>query len=132
MLGRGIEQVLWPLMGMSTLLALVLGVPSLLVGGWDALRGSRSGRPIAFAGPLLLFVGVMTISHPPLSDFVCERGPALCQETFDWADQQVRVRVSTQVHLLYHAVYPTLPFAVLYGLALRRWHPSIVVSARHA
>jgi hypothetical protein len=108
---------------------------------WLARGGIRIGTTTpypegrhrrAFAGPLLLFVGVMTISHPPLSDFVCERGPALCQETFDWADQQVRVRVSTQVHLLYHAVYPTLPFAVLYGLALRRWHPSIVVSARHA
>ena len=110
------------------LLAILLGLPSLLAGGWDLLRGrwAAGGRRwLAFVGPVLVFVGIEVLPHlvnPCAIPYalgsrdllgICETNPA-------WGAD-----VEGRYHLLDHALVGALPMAALYRLVLRHWRPDV-------
>lgn len=104
-------------------LAAVLGVPSLLAGGQDLLRGRRAlgaGRLLAFLGPLLILVGTELVPH---AIDVCRLLPWACEDSprHGWS-------IADQWHQLDHALIGALPLTILYGWALRRWHPAFATS----
>ncbi len=111
------------------LLVILLGLPSLLAGAWDYLRGRWAAggrRLLAFVGPVLFFLGTELVPHlfnpcyfalefagKQLPEFYCEYSP---EGGADLADRW---------HLLDHTLVGALPLAALYWLALRRWRPAI-------
>lgn len=106
--------------------ALLLGVPSLLVGVWDLFRArprAAKQRLLLFVGPLLVFVGIEVIPHllSPCApaQFGLMSSPGICERTSDGID------IKDQWHSLDHALVGALPMAALYWLALRRWRPEI-------
>jgi hypothetical protein len=118
--------VILPFLGYG--LAIVLGLPSLLVGGWDLLRG-RWGlggrRLLAFGGPVLVLVGTEIAPHlvsPCLpAALAVDWLPPVCERTTAHG-----VDVAERWHALDHALLGALPMAALYLLALRRWRPDVV------
>ncbi len=107
-------------------LAIVLGVPSLLAGGWDLLRGrwgAGGRRLLAFVGPVLVVVGTELVPHvlsPCLPALLgADWLPAVCERTEHGVD------IKDRWHALDHALVGALPMVALYGWALRRWRPDV-------
>ena len=108
-------------------LAIALGLPSVLAGGWDLLQGrwaAGSRRLLAFVGPVLVLVGT-EIVPPVLSPCLpAELGadwvPGVCEHhpEHGWD-------VEDRWHALDHALVGALPMVALYRLALRRWRPAV-------
>ena len=100
--GGNWEAYNWPyrVQGVALLVVVILGIPSLLVGAWDGMRGRRAqgaGRLLAFFGPLIvLVVGEGLTPHREIP----------------W-------------HQLVHTLFGSAPLTVLYLVALRRWHPAL-------
>ncbi len=92
----------WPyrVQGLALLIVLILGIPSLLVGARDGIRGRwapGASRLLAFVGPLIvLVVGEGLTPHLEIP----------------W-------------HQLVHTLFGSAPLTVLYLLALRKWHPAL-------
>ena len=110
------------------LLAIVLGLPSLVAGGWDILhRRWRMGarRLLVFAGPVLFLAGTEIVPHllsPCLPAAVgADWLPPVCERT-----EQHGVDVAVRWHALDHALVGALVMASLYWLTLRRWRPDLV------
>ena len=111
------------------LLAIVLGLPSLLAGLWDALRGrwAMGGRRrLAFVGPVLFVVGTEIVPHLLNPCFWAlalggTRWPEFyCAYSPEWG-----VDLADRWHLLDHTLVGALPMAALYWWALRRWRPDV-------
>ncbi len=107
-------------------LAIVLGLPSVLAGGWDLLRGrwaSGGRRLLAFVGPVLVVVGTEIVPHLVSPCLPAVLGadwlPPGCERTEHGVD------VADRWHALDHALVGALPMAALYRLALRRWRPDV-------
>ena len=110
-------------------LAIALGLPSLLAGGWDLLRGRGAAggrRLLAFVGPVLIVVGTEVVPHVASPCLPAELGvgglPAVCERTAQGVD------VEERWHALDHALVGALPMAALYWRALRRWRPDVARS----
>ena len=107
-------------------LAIVLGLPSLLAGGWDVLRGrwAPGGRRLlAFVGPVLVVVGTEILPHLVSPCLPAALGadwlPPVCERTERGVD------VADRWHALDHALVGALPMTTLFRLALRRWRPDV-------
>ena len=126
--GPGWADVPWIVSMLGYGLAILLGLPSLLAGGWDLARGRRSlgaRRLLPFLGPVLVFVGIELLPHllnPCTIPYELGRRdlPGICQTDPDWGAD-----VESRYHLLDHALVGALPLAALYSLALRRWRPAV-------
>ncbi len=62
----GVRDLPWVLSTLGYGLAILLGLPSLLAGAWDLLRGRGAvggRRLLAFIGPVLVFVGTEIVPH---------------------------------------------------------------------
>lgn len=119
--------VIIPVMGY--VLAIALGLPGLLAGLWDVLRGrwAMGGRRLlAFVGPVLFFVGTEIVPHllnpcfwalalggTRLPEFYCAYSP-------EWGAD-----LADRWHPLGHTLVGAVPMAALYRWALRRWHPGV-------
>ncbi len=116
--------VVLPFLGYG--LAIVLGLPSVLAGGWDLLRGrwGEGGRRwLAFVGPVLVVVGTEIVPH-----VVSPCLPAVLGA--DWlppgcARTEQGIDVVDRWHPLDHALVGAVPMAALYWLTLRRWRPDV-------
>ena len=111
------------------LLAIALGLPSLLAGLWDVLRGrwAMGGRRLlAFVGPVLFLVGTEIVPHllnpcfwalalggTRLPEFSCAYSP-------EWGAD-----LADRWHPLGHTLVGAVPMAALYWWALRRWRPDV-------
>ena len=107
-------------------LAIALGLPSVLAGGWDVLRGrwAPGGRRLlAFVGPVLVVFGTEILPHLVSPCLPAALGadwlPPVCERTERGVD------VADRWHALDHALVGALPMAALYRLALRRWRPDV-------
>lgn len=112
-------------------LAIVLGLPSLLVGGLDVLRGRWAAgwqRLLVFAGPVLFLVGTEVVPHlvSPCVPAVLGADwlPTVCERTEQGVD------IKDRWHPLHHALVGGLPMAVLYWRALHRWRPDVARGRR--
>ena len=118
-----VYNVPYMVQNLGYLLVLLLSLPSLAIGGWDLVRGRwawGAGRLLAFFGPFLVILGSEgLVSHLVLG---CAVNSWAC------ADGDFTVRW----HQLHHTLVAGLPLAVLYWLALRKWHPAIARSGRVA
>lgn len=112
-----------PILG--CLLAIELGLPSLLAGAWDGLRGRWAAggrRLLACVGPALLFVGTEVFPHLVSPCFWAltlggARLPELyCAYSLEWSAD-----VADRWRPLSHALVGALPLTALYYWALRRW-----------
>lgn len=127
MSGPGLRDLPMIISTLGYLLVILLGVPSLLAGAWDFLRGhwTAGGRRIlVFVGPVLLLVGTEIVPHllnPCL--FALELGgkrlPGLC-DYGEWGTD-----FAARWHLLDHTLVGAISFAALYWLALRKWRPGV-------
>ncbi len=111
------------------LLAILLGLPSVLAAAWDLLRGrlgAGGGRLLPFVGAVLFFGATEIVPHllnpcyfaqalagKRLPEFYCQYSP---DRGVDLADRW---------HLLDHTLVGAIPFAALYWLALRRCRPDV-------
>ena len=107
-------------------LAIVLGLPSLVVGAWDVLRGrwaAAGRRLLMFGGPALFLVGTEIVPHLASPCLPSELGvgalPTVCERAEQGAD------VKGRWHALDHALVGALPMVMVYRLALRRWRPDV-------
>lgn len=111
------------------LLAIALGLPSLLAGVWDALRSRWAAggrRLLAFVGPALLFVGTEIVPHLLNPCFwALTLGGARLPELYCAYSPEWGADLADRWHLLHHALVGALPLAALYWWALRRWRPDI-------
>ena len=118
--GRGIPAV-------GFLLTTIISLSSLGVGVWDLVRGRWSGarRLLAFAGPLVIFVGFTYVPHAldPCPGQLPEVAVLVSQSS--WERLCEGVDIQPRFHLLYHALVPAVFLVRLYWLAARRWHPVI-------
>ena len=114
---------------LAYLLAILLGLPSLLAGAWDFLRarwGAGGRRVLAFVGPVLFFVGTEIVPHllnPCLLalEFAGKRLPEFyCAYSPEWGAD-----LTDRWHVLEHTLLGAVPMAALYWLALRWWRPDI-------
>ena len=127
MSGPGLRDLPMIISTLGYLLAILLGVPSLLAGAWDFLRGrwTAGGRRIlVFVGPVLFLVGTEIVPHllnPCL--FALELGgrrlPGMC-DYGEWGTD-----FAARWHLLDHTLVGAIPFAALYWSALRKWRPRV-------
>ena len=108
-------------------LAILLGLPSALAGGWWLLhtRWAASGRRLlVFIGPVALLIGTEVVPHLVnpclLADALGGTRSGLCQHTPDGVD------VADRWDPLDHALAGAVPMLGLYWLALRRWRPEVV------
>jgi hypothetical protein len=111
------------------LLAIALGLPSLLAGLWDVLRGrwAMGGqRLLPFVGPVLFLVGTEIVPHlfNPCYfalELAGKRLPEFyCAYSTEWGAD-----LADRWHPLGHALVGAMPMAVLYWWALRRWRPEV-------
>ncbi len=110
------------------LLAIVLGLPSLVAGAWSLLRGRWAAggrRLLPFVGPVLVFVGMEIVPHMVSPCALAQALgsstlPGICERTAHGVD------IKDRWHALDHALVGALPLAALYWLALRRWHPTVI------
>src|SRR5438105_3120605 len=98
----------WPFIAQSMgyVLAIALGVPSLLAGGWDLLHGRWSrgaARLLAFVGPVVILLGVGEGSHLLIR---CDITPFICQDG----------DIYDRWHQLHHTVVAGVPLLLLYAL----------------
>lgn len=107
--------------------AILLGVPSVLLGGPNLLRGRwKAGLVwlLPFVGPVLFIVGTELIPHavnPCLAaELTRDELPGYCEKTESGAD------IGGRVHALHHAMVGALPMLVVYTWVLRRWRPDEV------
>ena len=123
--GVGDLPVVVPFLGYG--LAIVLGLPSALAGGWDLLRGrwgAAGRRLLVFVGPVLVLVGTEIVPHLLSPCLPAELGadwvPGVCERhpVHGWD-------IEDRWHALDHALVGALPMAALYRLALRRWRPDV-------
>jgi hypothetical protein len=104
-----------PILGQ--LLAILLGFPSALVGGWDLLRGRPSDggrRLLAFVGPVLVLVGTEIVPHVANLG-LCAVASELCRYSPEWGTD-----ISDRWHPLDHALLGALPMIAIYWRARRR------------
>jgi hypothetical protein len=108
-------------------LAILLGVPSLILGGWDLLRRrpTRAARRLlVFAGPALVLIGTEIVPHvlSPclLAELLGREAPGLCERTESGLD------ITDRWHALVHTLVGAVPMVALYGVGLRRWRPDLV------
>ncbi len=97
----GWDNLLLQLQDGGYMLVLVLSLPSLFVGLWYALRGQwREGVQwlFPFVGPFIVF----------------------------FVGQGLTPHLDGRLHQLVHTLSGSLPLTVLYYVALRKWHPSII------
>lgn len=124
----GLLDLPWIMAMLGYGLAILLGLPSLLAGTWDLVRGDRSTgvrRLLPFIGPLLVFVGIELLPHvlnPCTIPYELGRRdlPGICESDPAWGAD-----VEGRFHLIDHALVGALPLTVLYSLALRKWRPAI-------
>jgi len=124
----GAQDAPWMISMLGYGLAILLGVPSLLAGSWDVLRGrtvAAARRVLVFVGPLLVFILIEILPHlvnPCTIPY--ELGSrnllGICETNPEWGAD-----VASRFHLLDHALAGALPLTVLYWLALRRWRPDV-------
>ncbi len=124
----GAQDAPWMISMLGYGLAILLGVPSLLAGSWDVLRGrtvAAARRVLVFVGPLLVFILIEILPHllnPCTIPY--ELGSrnllGICETNPEWGAD-----VASWFHLLDHALVGALPLTVLYWLALRRWRPDV-------
>jgi hypothetical protein len=114
-------------------LALLLGVPSGIAGGWSLVRGRWSAgfrRLLILVGPILFIVGMEVVPHivnPCLAaDLAGDTFPRFCGRTESGAD------IAERGHALYHALVGALPMVLLYRWALRRWRPDLLASGSNS
>ncbi len=109
------------------LLAIALGLPSLLTGTGDCLRGRwavGSSRLLPFIGPVLILVGVEIVPHVvspcTLAQVLgSDELPGICERAEHGVD------IKDRWHALDHALVGALPLAALYWLALRTWRSAL-------
>jgi hypothetical protein len=119
-----ITEPLYIVHSAAYLLVIGLGLPSLAAGAWDLVRGrwvAGAGRVLAFAGPLVVALGAVIGSHLLIP---CGQAPWLCDPYIDEAGQLVG-SIKDRWHQLHHTLVAGLPLTILYGLALRRWRPTL-------
>lgn len=125
----GVRDLLAIIPILGYLLAIVAGLPSLLAGAWDVLRGRGNAggrRLLAFTGPAVLLAGAETVPHLLNPCFWAlalggTRLPELyCAYNSEWGADS-----ADRWHPLWHALTGALPVAILYWLALRRWRPEV-------
>ncbi len=113
-----------PMMGLMA--ATALGVPSLLLGIFDLLRGRfrQTGRLLVFVGPLAIMLRFFFVVHaldPCVRGWLTLEsqiaGIPLCEPYL------TKLNIHTRLHLLHHAMVPTSFLAGLYWMSLRRWYP---------
>ncbi len=125
----GLRDLLMTIPILGYLLAVVLGLPSLLAGVWDALRGRWAAggrRLLAFVGPTLLFVGTEIVPHLLNPCFwALTLGGVRLPELYCAYSPEWGADVTDRWHLLDHALVGALPLAALYWWALRRWRLDI-------
>ncbi|MDP9313915.1 MAG: hypothetical protein M3R24_24060 [Chloroflexota bacterium] len=95
------DNLLIQLQDAGYFLVLILSLPSLFVGAWYVLRRKwwEAGMWLfPFVGPLLVF----------------------------FVGQGLTPHLDGRLHQLVHTVVGTLPLTVVYALALRKWHPSVI------
>ena len=124
----GLQDLPWTISMLGYGLVILLGLPSLLAGARDLLRGRRAvgaRRSLVFVGPLLVFILIELLPHvlnPCTTPY--ELGsrdlPRICQTNPEWGAD-----VEDRYHLLDHALVGALPMAALYWLGLRRCHPAV-------
>ena len=125
--GPGLRDLPMIVTMLGYLLVILLGVPSLLAGTWDFLRGrwtAGGGRVLVFVGPVLFLAGTEMVPHllnPCL--FALELGdkrmPGMC-DYGEWGTD-----FAARWHLLDHTLVGAIPFAALYWRALRKWRPDV-------
>lgn len=123
-----VSDLPWILSMLGYGLAILLGLPSLLAGAWDLLRGHWAvggWRLLAFVGPVLVFVGIEVLPHllnPCAIPYAMGNRdlPGFCVTNPEWGAD-----VEDRYHLLDHALVGGLPMAALYWLALRTWRPAV-------
>ncbi len=127
MSGPGLRDLPMIVSTLGYLLTILLGVPSLLAGAWDFLRGHWAAggrRTLVFVGPVLFVVGTETIPHllnPCLFALALsgKRLPEMC-DYGEWGTD-----FAARWHLLDHTLVGAIPFAALYWRALRKWRPDV-------
>lgn len=105
------------------LLAIGLGLPSLLAGMWDFLRrrwAAGRRRLLVFVGPVLFLIGTEIVPHV-LSPCLLE--VALGSNTLAGICQGTEL--NDRWHALHHTLVGAIPMAALYFWALRKWRPQI-------
>ena len=125
--GPGLRDLPMIVAMLGYLLVILLGVPGLLAGAWDFLRGrwtAAGRRMLVFVGPVLFLVGTEIIPHllnPCLValEFGGKRLPTMC-DYGSWGTD-----FAARWHLLDHTLVGAIPFAALYWLTLRRWRPDV-------
>jgi hypothetical protein len=123
----------WAIPALTFMIALLLGLPSLVLGLIDLKREGwqQAGQVLAFLGPLIIFVGFIFISHD-LDP--CHLGVWTVQSRFGSIPLCERylgeVLIDTRFHWLLHAIPD--PFLVsAYWFALRKWHQDIAFMHAH-
>ena len=124
----GLQDLPWTISMLGYGLVILLGLPSLLAGARDLLRGRRAvgaRRSLVFVGPLLVFILSELLPHllNPCSIPYQLGGwnlPRICQTNPEWGAD-----VDDRYHLLDHALVGALPTAALYWWALRKWRPVV-------
>lgn len=101
---------------LAALLFLALSLPSLVAGAWDAIHGrwrSAGRATLAFAGPILVFIGTEIVPHAVVALPCGVLAPDFC----------------SRFHQLEHVMFGLVPMTLLYGAALLRWSPGIMTNA---
>jgi hypothetical protein len=113
----GLRDLATVLPTLGQLLAILLGFPSALVGGWDLLRGRPSDggrRLLAFVGPILVLVGTEIVPHVATIG-LCTAASEMCRFSPEWGTD-----ISDRWHPLAHGLLGALPMTVIYWLTRRR------------
>jgi len=112
------------LVSLAYFLAVLLGVPGLLVGIQDGFRGQwvQAGRVLAFVGPLVIFLGVLGLSHLLIP---CQTDPPVWPPNTFTPWLCTAGGIKGQFHLLHHTLTMGVILLVLYWFALRKWYPSV-------
>ena len=124
-LGEGIGG-LYGAPGVTLTIAMLLGLPSLILGLTAVVRRRWRGaaRTLAYFGPLAIALGFIVIPHTLDPCFQGVLGPfSKLGETRLCEQFGLEFNVHTRFHLLWH-VAPTVLLVVGYRLALGHWHPA--------
>jgi hypothetical protein len=110
-------------------LALLLGVPSAIAGGWSVVRGrwpEGFRRLLILVGPFLFIVGMEIVPHVVNPCFAADLAgddlPRFCEPSESGPD------ITSRLHTLDHALVGALPMAFLYRWALRRWRSDVLTN----